>query len=75
MLIFNKPKPVWYISTFRNGVKNIFAGVPVIIGKEGVEKIEEISLDEKEKSQFIHSIEAVKKLWDAASVIDKDLSK
>ena len=57
------------------GVKNIFAGVPVIIGKEGVEKIEEISLDEKEKSQFIHSIEAVKKLWDAASVIDKDLSK
>ena len=57
------------------GVKNIFAGVPVIIGKEGVEKIEEISLDEKEKSQFMHSIEAVKKLWEAASAIDKDLSK
>ncbi len=57
------------------GVKNIFAGVPVIIGKGGVEKIEEISLDEKEKSQFMHSIDAVKKLWEAASVIDKDLSK
>ncbi len=57
------------------GVKNIFVGVPVIIGKNGVEKIEEISLDEKEKSQFMHSIDAVKKLWDAASVIDKDLSK
>ncbi len=57
------------------GVKNIFAGVPVIIGKEGVEKIEEISLDEKEKSQFMHSIDAVKKLWEAASAIDKDLSK
>ena len=57
------------------GVKNIFAGVPVIIGKNGVEKIEEISLDEKEKSQFMHSIDAVKKLWDAASVIDKDLSR
>ena len=57
------------------GVKNIFAGVPVIIGKNGVEKIEEISLDEKEKSQFMHSIDAVKKLWDAASAIDKDLSK
>ena len=57
------------------GVKNIFAGVPVIIGKNGVEKIEEINLDEKEKSQFIHSIDAVKKLWAAASVIDKDLSK
>ena len=57
------------------GVKSIFAGVPVIIGKEGVEKIEEINLDEKEKNQFMHSIEAVKKLWDAASKIDKDLSK
>ena len=57
------------------GVKNIFAGVPVIIGKDGVEKIEEINLDEKEKNQFMHSIEAVKKLWEAASVIDKDLSK
>jgi len=57
------------------GVKNIFAGVPVIIGKGGVEKIEEISLDEKEKSQFMHSIDAVKKLWQAASDIDKDLSK
>ena len=57
------------------GVKNIFAGVPVIIGKNGVEKIEEISLDQKEKSQFMHSINSVKKLWDAASAIDKDLSK
>ena len=58
-----------------SGVKGIFAGVPVIIGKDGVEKIEEINLDEKEKNQFMHSIEAVKKLWDAASTIDKDLSK
>ncbi len=57
------------------GVKSIFAGVPVIIGKDGVEKIEEINLDEKEKKQFVHSIEAVKKLWDTASKIDKDLSK
>ena len=57
------------------GVKDIFAGVPVIIGKGGVEKIEEISLDEKEKSQFMYSIDAVKKLWETASAIDKDLSK
>ncbi len=57
------------------GVKDIFAGVPVVIGKDGVEKIEEISLDEKEKSQFMHSIDAVKKLWQAASAIDKDLLK
>ena len=57
------------------GVKNIYAGVPVIIGKSGVEKIEEIKLDDKEKKEFFNSIEAVKKLWEAASKIDTDLSK
>ena len=55
------------------GVEKIYAGVPVIIGKEGIEKIEEIELDNKEKSEFNHSIEAVKKLWEAASAIDPDL--
>ena len=46
-----------------------------MIGKDGVEKIEEINLDEKEKSEFLHSVDAVKKLWDAASKIDPDLTK
>ena len=57
------------------GIKDIYAGVPIIIGKNGVEKIEEINLDEKEKSEFLHSIDAVKKLWEAASKIDPDLTK
>ena len=57
------------------GVKDIYAGIPVIIGKDGIEKIEEIELDEIEKDQFNNSIDAVKKLWDAASVIDPDLKK
>ena len=57
------------------GVKDVYAGVPVIIGKNGVEKIEEIDLDEKEKKEFMHSIDAVKALWQAASKIDPDLSK
>jgi len=57
------------------GIKNIYAGVPVIIGKLGVEKIEEIKLDDKEKKEFVNSIEAVKKLWEAAFKIDPDLSK
>jgi len=56
-------------------VNNVYAGVPVIIGKDGVEKIEQIDLDEKEKKQFRHSIDAVKALWEAASKIDPDLSK
>ena len=57
------------------GVKNVYAGVPVVIGKDGVEKIDEIDLDEKEKKEFMHSIDAVKALWEAASKIDPDLSK
>ena len=57
------------------GIKDIYAGVPIIIGKNGVEKIEEIDLDDKEKAEFLHSIDAVKKLWDAASKIDPDLTK
>ena len=57
------------------GINKIYAGVPVIIGKSGVEKIEEIKLDDKEKKEFVNSIEAVKKLWEAASKIDTDLSK
>ena len=57
------------------GVNNIYAGVPVIIGKDGVEKIEQIDLDDKEKKEFMHSIDAVKALWEAASKIDPDLSK
>ena len=57
------------------GVNGIYAGVPVVINKKGIEKIEVIELDSKEKEQFDHSIEAVKKLWDAASAIDSDLKK
>ncbi|MBD1148422.1 malate dehydrogenase [Pelagibacterales bacterium SAG-MED30] len=57
------------------GVNNIYAGVPVIIGKDGVEKIEQIDLDAKEKKEFMHSIDAVKALWEVASKIDPDLSK
>jgi malate dehydrogenase len=56
-------------------VNNVYAGVPVIIGKGGVEKIEEVSLDDNEKKEFMHSIDAVKALWEAASKIDPDLSK
>ena len=57
------------------GINDIYAGVPSIVGQNGVEKIEEINLDEKEKSEFLHSIDAVKKLWEAASKIDPDLNK
>ena len=57
------------------GVNGIYAGVPVVINNKGIDKIEVIELDQKEKEHFDHSIEAVKKLWDAASAIDPDLQK
>ena len=50
--------------------KNIYAGVPVIIGKNGVEKIVEIKLSSEEKSQFDKSIKAVRDLFEAAKKID-----
>jgi len=55
------------------GVKNIYAGVPVIIGKNGVEKVVEIKLSTSEKEQFDKSIKAVKDLFDAGKKIDNSL--
>ena len=56
------------------GVKNIYAGVPVIIGSNGVEKIIELNLNEEEKKNFENSIKSVKDLFVAAQKIDKNLS-
>ena len=55
------------------GVKHLYAGVPVIIGKNGVEKVVEIDLSSEEKEQFNLSIKAVKDLYRAAKNIDKNL--
>ena len=52
------------------GQKNIYAGVPVIIGKNGVEKIVELDLSDEEKENFIKSINDVKELYNAAKKID-----
>jgi len=57
------------------GAKDLYAGVPVVIGNQGVEKIVEINLETKEKENFIISLKAVKKLFDAATKIDPDLKK
>ena len=44
------------------GVKDLYVGVPVVIGAAGVEKIVEIKMDEKEKSMFDASVAAVREL-------------
>ena len=56
------------------GVKNIYAGVPVKIGKKGVEKIIEIDLSDEEKKQFNFSIRAVQELFNNAKKIDNSLN-
>ena len=55
------------------GVKDLYAGVPVKIGKNGVEKVIEINLSSEEKKMFDNSINAVKDLFDAAKKIDPEL--
>ncbi len=55
------------------GVKDIYAGVPVIIGKNGVEKVIEIILSDEEKNNFIKSVNSVKELYNAAKKIDPSL--
>ena len=55
------------------GTKNLYAGVPVIIGSSGVEKIIELKLSDQEKQNFDKSIKAVQELFDAAKKIDKSL--
>ena len=56
------------------GIKNLYAGVPVVIGKNGVERVVEIELSSEEKEQFNLSTKAVKELYKAACKIDKDLN-
>jgi len=55
------------------GTKGIYAGVPVIIGSKGVEKVIELDLSAEEKDNFDNSIKAVKELFDAAKKIDPEL--
>ena len=56
------------------GFKNIYAGVPIVIGKNGVEKIVELNLSSEEKLNFEASIKAVRELFEAAAKIDNSLS-
>ena len=55
------------------GVKDLYVGVPVVIGSNGIEEVVELSLDDEEKRYFDISIDAVKELFDAAINIDTNL--
>ena len=55
------------------GTKDLYVGVPVIIGSGGVEKVIELNLTDQEKTDFNKSIQAVQELFNAAKKIDPKL--
>jgi len=55
------------------GVNDLYAGVPVIVGAQGIEKIIELDLSSQEKKEFDNSIIAVQDLFSAAKKIDTNL--
>jgi malate dehydrogenase len=56
------------------GVKDIFVGVPVVIGGGGVERIVEIQFDAAEKAMFAKSVAAVQGLMEACKAINPALA-
>ena len=56
------------------GIKDLYVGVPVIIGEKGIEKIIELTLDADEQKSFQTSIDAVRELFNAAKKIDPSLT-
>ena len=55
-------------------IKDMYVGVPVVIGAKGVERILEISLNSRETKMFKDSIASVKSLMRACTKIDKRLA-
>ncbi len=53
------------------GVKDLYVGVPVVIGEKGVERIVEINLSADEKSAFDKSVSAVRGLMDTMNGLRK----
>ena len=54
-------------------VKGLYVGVPVVIGKNGVEKVLELELNDQEKNNFEKSVKAVEELFHSAKKIDPSL--
>ncbi|MCG7349125.1 malate dehydrogenase [Sphingomonas sp. ACRSK] len=60
--------------TGQYGVDNLYVGVPIVIGKDGVEKIVEIKLSEEAQANLTVSVDAVKELLVACKGIDSSLN-
>lgn len=51
------------------GVKDLYVGVPVVIGAAGVERIVELTLTQEEQSMFDTSVDAVRSLMSAVRAL------
>ena len=56
------------------GVRDLYVGVPVVIGANGVEKIVEVTLDPAEKQMFEKSVASVRGLVEACKTINPVLA-
>lgn len=53
------------------GIKDLYVGVPVVLGAGGVERIVEIQLKDEERVMFDHSVKAVQELVGTIQAIDQ----
>ncbi|NNU78928.1 malate dehydrogenase [Halovulum dunhuangense] len=60
--------------TGQYGVKDMYVGVPTVIGAGGIERVVEIELNKDEKAMFDKSVDAVKGLVEACKGIDPTLA-
>ena len=67
------PCAAWLTGQY--GVKNLYVGVPVVLGGNGVEKVIEIELDRAERAAFDRSVAAVRELLAAAQALRKKKGK
>jgi malate dehydrogenase len=67
------PCAAWLTGQY--GVKDLYVGVPVVIGEKGVERVVEISLAGEEKAMFDKSVAAVKTLVDVVKKMDAEGAK
>ena len=55
------------------GLKDLYVGLPVVIGAKGVERVVEIELNGPERGMFERSVDSVRDLVDACTKIAPNL--
>lgn len=61
--ILNNEQSILTVSTLlegQYGINNVYIGVPAVINKDGIQRIIELSLSEKEQAQLLHSADILK---------------